>query len=303
MSSWMIPWWIGQSSEHRRLLNRWSALCSTPTFRAALMTLLISTVACNVVGVGLAMVEIEDRLFASCILVMTMAAFQIPLRWFFFASIVFPKCGSTTLMLRPLKNKLPWFPGFKAEDGPYRKAPTGSATRSDGGLPIIKHSDQSVHSVCGFCSTGCSLEIHLQARKPVHLTPSVHYPVNRGNACPKGWEAMQVLESNERATTPLARNASGSLEAVSWQEAANLFCDRMKSIQSKYGPIHWPLSARADFHGGDGFLGCLAKFGMGIRHGDGNTRQCMATSVVAYKEAFGFDAPPFTMPTLKSPTC
>jgi anaerobic selenocysteine-containing dehydrogenase len=29
-------------------------------------------------------------------------------------------------------------------------------------------------------------------------------------------------------------------------------------------------------------------------HGDGNTRQCMATSVVAYKQSFGFDAPPYT---------
>ena len=41
-------------------------------------------------------------------------------------------------------------------------------------------------------------------------------------------------------------------------------------------------------------LGALAKFGMGMMHGDGNTRQCMATAVVAYKEAFGFDAPPYT---------
>ncbi len=42
------------------------------------------------------------------------------------------------------------------------------------------------------------------------------------------------------------------------------------------------------------FLGALAKFGMGMLHGDGNTRQCMATSVVAYKQSFGFDAPPYT---------
>lgn len=33
---------------------------------------------------------------------------------------------------------------------------------------------------------------------------------------------------------------------------------------------------------------------MGMIHGDGNTRQCMATAVAAYKESFGFDAPPFT---------
>jgi anaerobic selenocysteine-containing dehydrogenase len=41
-------------------------------------------------------------------------------------------------------------------------------------------------------------------------------------------------------------------------------------------------------------LGAVAKFGMGIVHGDGNTRQCMATAAVAYKQSFGFDAPPFT---------
>src|SRR5262249_21742151 len=33
--------------------------------------------------------------------------------------------------------------------------------------------------------------------------------------------------------------------------------------------------------------------------GDGNTRQCMATSVVAYKQAFGFDAPPYTYDDLE----
>src|SRR5882724_9593662 len=38
----------------------------------------------------------------------------------------------------------------------------------------------------------------------------------------------------------------------------------------------------------------LSKFGMGMLHVDSNTRQCMATSHVAYKQSFGFDAPPFT---------
>ena len=42
------------------------------------------------------------------------------------------------------------------------------------------------------------------------------------------------------------------------------------------------------------FLGSLWKFGMGFLHGDANTRQCMATAVTAYKQSFGFDAPPYT---------
>src|SRR6185437_9433674 len=47
------------------------------------------------------------------------------------------------------------------------------------------------------------------------------------------------------------------------------------------------------------YLGALAKFGMGMIHGDGNTRQCMASSVVAHKESFGFDAPPYTYQDLE----
>ena len=41
-------------------------------------------------------------------------------------------------------------------------------------------------------------------------------------------------------------------------------------------------------------LSTLARFGIGMHHGDGNTRQCMATAVTAYKQSFGFDAPPYT---------
>ncbi len=49
------------------------------------------------------------------------------------------------------------------------------------------------------------------------------------------------------------------------------------------------------------FLGCLAKFGMGIKHGDGNTRQCMATAAVAYKQSFGFDLHRSRMMTSSNP--
>ncbi len=46
-------------------------------------------------------------------------------------------------------------------------------------------------------------------------------------------------------------------------------------------------------------LGALTKFGMGIVHGDANTRQCMASAVVAHKESFGFDAPPYSYKDLE----
>ena len=111
-----------------------------------------------------------------------------------------------------------------------------------GQVPAKLKPDATTDMVCGYCSTGCSLTVHLKEGEAVSLTPAAGYPVNQGVACPKGWEALAVLGAGDRATTPLLRDA----------------------------------------------------FGMGMALGDGNTRQCMATSVVAYKQAFGFDAPPYT---------
>ena len=59
-------------------------------------------------------------------------------------------------------------------------------------------------AICGFCSTGCGLKIHLDERgQAISLTPDTDYPVNLGMACPKGWEALTPLAAPDRATTPL----------------------------------------------------------------------------------------------------
>lgn len=169
-----------------------------------------------------------------------------------------------------------------------------------GRLPDAVRPDVTTTMVCGFCSTGCSLNVHLKddpatkQRKPVGLSPTTEYPVNLGMACPKGWEALTPLIGPGRADTPMVRR-NGKLEAASWEEALGEMVSRFKDIQEKHGndAVAWlgtgqiPTEELA-------FLGSLGKFGMGILHGDGNTRQCMATSAVAYKQAFGFDAPPFT---------
>ena len=42
------------------------------------------------------------------------------------------------------------------------------------------------------------------------------------------------------------------------------------------------------------FLGSLAKFGMGVQHGDGNTSPVHGDGRGFYKQSFGYDAPPYT---------
>lgn len=164
-----------------------------------------------------------------------------------------------------------------------------------GQVPDRLKPDATTTMVCGFCSTGCGLNIHLRDGRAVNLTPTTDYPVNLGMACPKGWEALTPLAAPNRATQPLSRDASGRLQPVSWDRAMKEFVGRMREVQTRFGPdsVAW-LGTGQIATEELAFLGSLGKFGMGIRHGDGNTRQCMATAAVAYKQSFGFDAPPYT---------
>ncbi len=165
-----------------------------------------------------------------------------------------------------------------------------------GQIPSEKAPDATTTSVCGFCSTGCGLNVHLKEGEAINLTPATHYPVNLGMACPKGWEALTPLDADDRATSPMYRPQRGqSAEAIPWNEAAGHFSERFQAIQKEHGDDSVAFISTGQIVTEEmAFLGALAKFGMGIKHGDGNTRQCMATAVVAYKQSFGFDSPPYT---------
>ena len=164
-----------------------------------------------------------------------------------------------------------------------------------GQVPSRLKPDATTSMVCGFCSTGCSLDVHRRDGRAVNLTPTTEYPVNLGMACPKGWEALTPLRAPDRATTPRWRDAKGRLRPIEWDSAIATFVSRFRSIIDEHGPESVAFLSTGQITTEEmALLGAFAKFGMGMVHGDGNTRQCMATSVVAYKEAFGFDAPPYT---------
>ncbi|KAF0093931.1 MAG: nitrate reductase catalytic subunit [Puniceicoccaceae bacterium 5H] len=163
-----------------------------------------------------------------------------------------------------------------------------------GQLPSRLQPDATVKSVCGFCATGCSLNVHLHQGEAINLSASPQYPVNLGMACPKGWEALTPLSAPDRATMPLLRQGA-DLKPIEWPEALRTFCDRFKRIQEQHGKASVAFLSTGQIPCEEmAMLGAFAKFQMGVLHGDGNTRQCMATAVAAYKQSFGFDAPPYS---------
>ena len=173
-----------------------------------------------------------------------------------------------------------------------------------GQVPATKIPEATTGTVCGFCSTGCGLTVHLREGRAVNLSPTTDYPVNRGMACPKGWEALTVLDAPDRATVPLLREIDGRRRQVNWGEAMTTMAARFRAIQAAHGDESVAFLSTGQITTEEmALLGAVAKFGMGMIHGDGNTRQCMASAVVAYKQAFGFDAPPYTYQDLEESDC
>ncbi len=173
-----------------------------------------------------------------------------------------------------------------------------------GQVPVKATPDATTGMVCGYCSTGCGLTIHLRDGEAVNLSPATDYPVNLGMACPKGWEALTVLDAPDRATVPLLKGTDGVRRPVDWDTALSTMVRRIKAIQAEHGADSVAFLGTGQIPTEEmALLGSLAKFGMGMVHGDGNTRQCMATAAVAYKQAFGFDGPPFTYQDFEESDC
>ena len=118
---------------------------------------------------------------------------------------------------------------------------------------------------CGFCSTGCSLDIHLKDGVAVNLTPTTDYPVNLGMACPKGWEALNCLSAPDRATAPLLRQPDGSMKTTTWDEAMKTFVAKFKATMTEYGPESVAFLSTGQICTEElALLGTLWKFGMEI---------------------------------------
>src|SRR5690606_20610937 len=116
--------------------------------------------------------------------------------------------------------------------------------------------------------------------------------------------ALAVLDAPDRATTPLLRGDDGRRRPADWPTAIGEMVRRIKAIQAEHGPDSVAFLGTGQIATEElALLGAVAKFGMGMVHGDGNTRQCMASAVVAYKQCFGFDAPPYTYADLEESDC
>ncbi|MGL5614784.1 MAG: molybdopterin oxidoreductase family protein [Sarcina sp.] len=154
---------------------------------------------------------------------------------------------------------------------------------------------KKVQSTCNYCSIACNLDFYVEDNKIVKIHPTEGHPINNGFCCIKGLNLDKQNTVIKNPKLPEIRNEKGILEEVSWDKAFSETARRIKEVQDKYGKESFAFISTGQLDTTEmaliGHIGRTYLSG----NGDGNTRLCMATSVVAHKQSFGFDAPPYAL--------
>ncbi|BCG63189.1 MAG: ferredoxin-nitrate reductase [Methyloprofundus sp.] len=158
-----------------------------------------------------------------------------------------------------------------------------------------KKVEKWTYSTCGYCSTGCSIEIGTNKEGiPVSSRGVGGADVNQGKLCLKGIFEHELFESAGRGKTPLIRtDFHEPWQNSDWGDATAKMADEIKRIQSTYGRDAFAIVSTGQILT-EGFytLGKLARGVIGTNNYDGNTTLCMASAVSGYKRSFGSDGPP-----------
>ena len=154
---------------------------------------------------------------------------------------------------------------------------------------------RKIQSTCNLCALACNIDFHVEGGEIKKVTPTEDYPVNKGFCCIKGLNLDKQQTKIKARKSPLLRDENGEMKEVSWEKGIKMFVEKMTNIQNKYGKESVAYISTGQMTTEEmALLGHVGRNYMGM-HGDGNTRLCMATSVVAHKQSFGFDAPPYTL--------
>ncbi len=163
----------------------------------------------------------------------------------------------------------------------------------------VKIADKGIvewkYAACGYCSTGCSIEVGFNAEgKAVASRGVADADVNRGKLCLKGIFEHELFESAGRGMAPKMREHwHDDWRETDWDTALDKLHDEIRRIQEKYGRDSFAVISTGQMLTEEFYtLGKLTRGLIGTNNYDGNTTLCMASAVSGYKRSFGSDGPP-----------
>ena len=144
------------------------------------------------------------------------------------------------------------------------------ATANDGDLEPKK-------SICPFCGVGCGLTYNEDNGKGTGWEASVN---TRGELCPKGAAAFEMLDADDRITEPMVRE-NGHLVTASWEEAFDRIAENFGEIVEEHGPEALGFFASSNCTNEENYLLQKIARKIGSNTIDNCARLCHASTVAA----------------------
>lgn len=155
-------------------------------------------------------------------------------------------------------------------------------------------STTTVSSVCPYCGVGCGLLLETDGKKILKVSGDKNHPSNFGRLCTKGSTSAMALRDSGRMESAFLRNERGRDPVqIAMDEAITASARRLRQIIDEHGPdavalyVSGQMSTEAQY-----LANKLAKGFIGTTNIESNSRLCMASAGMGYKQSLGADAPP-----------
>ena len=168
-------------------------------------------------------------------------------------------------------------------------------------------------STCPYCGVGCGVLIGTTGEgadtRVIGVRGDPDHPANFGRLCTKGstlhLTATPLVRREQRLLRPAWRpTREEALQPQDWDTTTRRIADQLLAIRAQHGPeaIGFYVSGQLlteDYHA----FNKLARGLVGTNDIDSNSRLCMSSAVVGYKQTLGADAPPTCYEDLERTDC
>lgn len=159
---------------------------------------------------------------------------------------------------------------------------------SDVEAEMRKDRIKKTKTVCTYCGVGCSFEVWTKDREILKVEPTPESPANQISTCVKGKFGWDFVNSGERLTKPLIREADGFREAT-WEEAMNLISSKFKETIDTRGPERLAFITSSKCTNEESYLmQKLARQVVGTNNVDNCSRYCQSPATMGLWRTVGY---------------
>ena len=165
---------------------------------------------------------------------------------------------------------------------------------------------ETFKTTCSYCGVGCGIKVSVDLKGQINVEGDEDHPVNKGMLCSKGMNLhYTAMDKSDRLLYPQVRGSkSHPLNKVSWDQAMQRAAAVFKTLIKQHGPdsVGFYVSGQClteEYY----LVNKLTKGFIGTNNIDTNSRLCMSSAVVGYKQALGEDSVPIAYEDIELADC